>query len=275
MWPSDPFNYYSKIFRLVYDDPAPQEEPQQEEPQQEEPPHEEPQPEPHKTPKRMISEDELQKRLADERKKFTNNNKQLLSQLKDFRESLNMTEDQKATLEQHIERLTNESLTAQEVAKRDREKMAKEFQAQLEKERREAENWRRMYTEEKIERELTDAAIENKAYAPSQIKNILKPQAKLVPELTKDGQPTGKWVPKIAWQDKKEDGELITLELSPSETVKRMSELNEHLNLFNSGANGGLGSFSAPTKTSAGSKPPADPAAFRKWAKENNITGKR
>jgi hypothetical protein len=195
--------------------------------------------------------------------------------LKGFRESLNMTEEQKQGLEQTIERLQTESMTAAEVAKRDRDKMTREFQAQLDKQRKETELWRNMYTEEKIERDLLDAAISNKAINPNQIKNVLKPQSKLVPELTKDGQPTGKWVPKIAFQDKKEDGEVITLELSPHDTVKRMSEMPDHWNLFNSGANGGLGSFNAPTNTARGTKPPSDPAAFRRWIKENELLKNR
>lgn len=225
-----------------------------------------------KTEGKTFTQDQVNKLIAEEKRRTQQNRNTLLNELKGLRDSVQLTEEQKQQLESRIEQLTNETLTAQQQLQRDREKLTKQHREELDKEKQSRERVWGQYMSEKITREITDAALENKAISPIQIVNYLQQNTKLVEEL-KDGQPTGRWVSRVSFQDKDAQGSPITLELSVTEAVKRMAEMPEHWNLFNSGVNGGLGSFNAPqTGVQRGSKPPADPVAYRKW-REVNITG--
>jgi hypothetical protein len=219
---------------------------------------------------KTFTQDELNRFLAEDRRKFQKNRDALVSELKQFRDSVTLTEQQKEQLETRIEQLQAESMTAQELAKKDKEKIVKEHQKEIKLKDEQLSYWKSTYAEEKIQRELTDAAIEHQAVSPIQIVNFLKPNTKLVEEL-KDGKPTGKWISRTTFSERDEKGDLIALELSVTEAVKRMKEAPEHWNLFNSGANGGLGQFNQTGGTFAGRRPPKDPVAYRQWRKENAI----
>lgn len=219
---------------------------------------------------KTYTQEDLNKFLDQERQKLTKNNTKLITELKNYKDNLNMSDDHKQQLQETIERLENERLSQQELNKREQQKIAKEFEKQITTQKSETQLWREMYTKEKIERELLDAANAHKAYSATQIKNILKPQTRLVEDI-KDGKPIGTWSPKVSFPDKNENGDSIILELSPDAAVKRMSEMPEHWNLFNSGANSGLGGFNNPPNITRGTKPPADSKQFLAWAKEQGI----
>jgi hypothetical protein len=226
-------------------------------------------PTPPPTPGKTLTQEEVNKILATERRKSQQNRDQLVTELKTLRDSVQLTEQQREQLESRIEQLQNETLTSQELAKKDRERLQKEFEKDKGKLTTERDFWQTLYTTEKIQRDLTDAAITNKALNPVQVVNLLRPNAKLVEEL-RDGKPTGGRLTKVTFFDKDEKGEPISLELSVTEAVKRMSDMPEHGNLFNSGANGGLGSFNAGSgSTLRGKRPPSDPTSYEEWRKQN------
>lgn len=221
--------------------------------------------------KKVFDQEQVNKILAEDRRKNQKQRDGLISELKALRESSQLTDVQKEQLETRIEQLQNETLTVQELAKKDKEKLSKEFDKEKTKIVGERDFWRSAYSEEKILRELQDAASEHKAISPQQIMNMLKPNTKLVEEL-KDGKPTGRWVTKTTLVDHDDKGERLTLELSATEAVKRMSEMPEHWNLFNSGAIGGTGGFNMGQNGGTGyrgKKPPKDPAEYKKWREVN------
>ena len=76
----------------------------------------------------------------------------------------------------------------------------------------------------------------------------------------------------ISFADKDTEGKPVTLELSPQDAVKRMSEMDQYLNLFKGDGSGGLGASSRP-----GGKPAdivelsKDPKKYRQARKDGKI----
>ncbi len=257
-----------QLFATVYnnDDPPPSDPPS-------DPPPSDPPPKSDDPPKpgKVFNQEEVNRLLAEDRRKSQKNREEMINQLTTLRDSVNLSEEEKQGLAKRIEQLQNETLSVQELAKKEKEKIVKEFDREKSKIVSERDSWKTLYSEEKIVREIQDAAIDNKAISAVQIVNFLRPNTRLVEEL-KDGRPTGKWVTRTTFYDKDEKGEPLTLELSVTEAVKRMSEMTEHWNLFNSGANGGLGSFNLAGVNPGGfrgRKPPKDPIEYKKWREEN------
>lgn len=223
---------------------------------------------------KSFSQDEVNRLLAEERRKTGRNRDQLIDQLKSLRESTKLSDEQKEELQTRIEQLQNETLTTQEMAKREREKLTKEHQKNADKLVNERDFWRNAYSIEKISRELIDAGVEHGAVNPQQLARMMRPDTRLVEEIDKaTGNPTGHWVPKVTLREKDENGNTITLELAPSDAIKRMSEMSENWNLFNVGVKSGLNAYSRTNGSPLrGSKPPADLEQYKKW-REANLSG--
>jgi hypothetical protein len=83
------------------------------------------------------------------------------------------------------------------------------------------------------------AAVTHKAYNPSQVVALLKPHTRKQ-EGTTDGKPNGIFSPRTKFTYVK-DGKETTLDVTPVEAVKLMTELPEYANLFISTATPGLG----------------------------------
>jgi len=224
-----------------------------------------------KSKAKTFTQEELNRILADDRRKTQKNRDELSKQLQSWKDNLALTEQQKEELQSRIDQIQAETLTQQELSKKEKEKLSKEWEKREKTLNSERDYWKNLYTAEKIQREITDAAITHEAISPIQITEQMTPKAKLV-EVIRDGKPTGIWETRVTLRDKNENGEVIMLELPVTEAVKRMKESQENWNLFNSGANGGLGAFNNTTSgTLKGTRPPKDHAQYKKW-KQQNIT---
>lgn len=222
---------------------------------------------------KTFTQEELNRILADDRRKTQKNRDDLVKQMNTWKENLTLTEQQKEELQTRIDQIQAETLTQQELSKKERDKLTKEWEKREKTLSSEKDYWKNLYTVEKIQREITDAAIEHKAISPIQITDQVTPKSKLV-EVFKDGKPTGIWETRVTLRDKNENGEVIMLELPVTEAVKRMKDMPEHWNLFDSGLNGGLGSFNNnnTSGTLRGTRPPQDHSKYQKW-REQNIKG--
>ena len=88
---------------------------------------------------------------------------------------------------------------------------------------------------------MTDAAVQNNAFNPEQIVEFLRHKSKLTEVLDVDGKKTGSFAIRIKFDDYNEKNELVTLELTAQEAVKRMSETERFMNLFKDKGSGGIG----------------------------------
>jgi len=215
-------------------------------------------------------QDELNTLMADNRRKLTKQNTDLIKQLEGFKNAANTTQQQRDELQARIEQLEVQHMSKEELAKREKQKEQRKYKEDVTRLEKDLEGWRDLYTTSTIERSLQDAAITGEAVQPGQLVEILKNKTKLS-EVLDEGQPTGKYAPVVKFADMNEEGKPVMLELSPADAIKRMKEMPEHHNLFKGTASGGLGETGGAH--SPGGTPSIDilkdPAKYVEWRKKN------
>jgi hypothetical protein len=220
-----------------------------------------------------IYQDELNNMMASNRKKLTQQNTELVTQLNQIKQKANLTQEERDELQSRITQLEEQYMTKEELAKRESQKQQKDFESQLIKSSEESKKWQQMYTNATIERSLLDAASEGEALHPSQLVELLRGKTQLI-EIIDNGQPTGNYQPIIKFNDTNEEGQNVILDLSPTDVIKRMKELPDNYgNLFKGTAVGGLGETgnqSGDLRNQPSFKDlMSDPEKYAKWRKEN------
>jgi hypothetical protein len=172
-----------------------------------------------------------------------------------------LTEKERKDLNDRVELLGNEQKTRAEQHRIELDKLTKKHTKELEDTIKDRDAWQSRYSSSLIKSELISAATKYKAYRPEQIFNLLVSNTNLVQELDEKNQPTGNLVPKVKITLSGDKGPQ-TLELSPDEAIKTLSENEDYLNLFIDGTKGGRGGSNkgqqADMKTLT-----SDPAAYR------------
>ncbi len=219
----------------------------------------------------QFTQEQVNRFLADERRKLQKQNEKTVSQLEALRKNASLTEAEKVSLEERIETLKNEFLSKEQIAQKENQKLAAKQKEELANVQKEIGKWRGLYEETTVENTLLGAAAADQdVFNPNQILELLKPKTRLVEELDPEsGKPTGRFTPRIRIPGKDKDGNNITLELTAQEAVKQLKENTaEYGNLFKSNVIRGVGgSNNGDTRRSH--EPPEDPAAFRAWRKQN------
>jgi len=214
-------------------------------------------------PPKTFTQEDLNKILAKEKRMYEERNQKLINDLKAIQDSATMTVQEKEALEARIEDLQKATMTKEELAQREQAKAKKQYEDNLKALEVEATSWKSRYTKETIARSILDEAVKSEAYAPEQLVELLGTRSKLAPVLGDDGKPTNEFVTKISFDDVDQDQKSVTLELTVSETLKRMKEIpNRFGNLFKSNVNSGAGG----ANNGAGYKPGtvvADPKSWR------------
>jgi len=214
-------------------------------------------------------QDQVNSMMADNRKKLTQQNQELVNQLESLKQNSRLTQEERDELQNRITSLEEQYMTKEELSKREATKQQKQYEDELNKIKSDQEKWQSMYSTETIDRTLQDAAIEAEALHPSQIIQMFRGNTQLT-EVIKDGAPTGKYAPVVKFNDINDEGAPVMLELTPQELLKRLKELPQYQNLFKGTATGGLGE----TSGSLANQPKLqellnDPAKYAKWRKEN------
>jgi hypothetical protein len=239
--------------------------------------HETPPPLPEKKPDEkkkeetpQFTQEQVNRFLADERRKAQKANQKTIDDLEKLRKNASLTEAEKASLEERIETIKNDFLTKEQIAQKEQQKAKQKQQEELESVKKDIDKWKKLYEDQNVENNLLGAAASDPdVFNPNQILELLKPKTRLVEELDTEGRPTGRLTPKIRLAGKNKDGEPIVLELSPAEAVKQLKEnTTEYGNLFKSNVVRGVGGNNNGD-TRRGNNPPDDPAAFRAWRKQN------
>jgi hypothetical protein len=225
-----------------------------------------------------FTQDQLNKYLAEEKRKWQNTQKDLVSQLEQIKQTATLTQQQRDELQQQIDAITAQYTTKEEQAKQEREKLEKTWNKKEKELASERDQWKSQYSSLYIDIEIRKAATKNNAYSEDQMVDYLGPRAKLSPEVGEDGKPTGKFVPTITFQDADKDGKSITLELSIPDAIKRMKELPERFgNFFKAEGSGGIGSHNRPgvpgNALASGFDPKWTPEQYREWRKKRKEAG--
>lgn len=216
-------------------------------------------PEPPPNPPKTFTQDELNSIVAEEKRKFKDQQTKLLSEIDQLKGKTTLTEKEKAEFDKRIEAMRSELLTKEEMAAKERNKLSEKFEEERKALTAERDNWREKYSSSTVHRALTDAAVTHKAVSPSQIVALLRENTFLDEDLNVKVK-----VPSI---DK--DKKPIVLELAPTDAVKFLTEIDEHKNLFRGDGTGGIGRSSSPSSGKMTMADAAkDPETWRKHRKE-------
>lgn len=194
-----------------------------------------------KAGEKTFTQEQMNKILADERRKHETRTKTAIEELEAIKAKATLTDDERSDLEKRLESMKNDLLTKEELAKKDKDKLTKKHGEEVEKLTAERNSWQQRFTNQTIERNIIDSSLENDAFVPEQVVAILRPSTRLEEALDDDGKPTGKYLPKVTFEDTDKDGKPVTLNLSVKEAVKRMTELPKYGNLFKGKGVGGVG----------------------------------
>ena len=179
--------------------------------------------------------------LAEERRKSTAKNDQLITQLETEKNRSGTTAAEKQQLEERIETLKNEFATKDELKSRETAKKLQELEQKNRQLEAEGSTWKTRYDRDRKRIDLTQAAATEKAYNPRQVVHELFDKSRLVETIGEDGKGTGEYVTRVKIQTVDKEGKPVTLDLDPVGAVKQLKEISEFANLFISPATGGLG----------------------------------
>lgn len=194
-------------------------------------------------PEKKFSQDDVNSMIAKARNEDKERVKKMASQLEELREKSNLTEKERNELSAQIEELRSQVMTKDEITAREKKKLEDKLSREKQDAENQAKTWRTRYESSTIARSLTDSALQNDAFNPQQIVSMLQPTARVVESLDAEGKPSGDFEVKIKFYDKDEKGNPITLDLSPTDAIKRMKDMPEQYgNLFKAGVKSGLGS---------------------------------
>lgn len=209
---------------------------------------------------RTFTQEELNKYLAEDRRKHAQKMKALEDQLTSTLKNAQLTEQEREQLEASLSDVQKQLMTKEQVAAQEKKKLASQYEQQIKELQERAQQYENRYTDSTIKRALTDAAVANEAFNAEQIVTLLRPHTKLV-----DDKPV------VDFTDRHvETGEEIVTQLSPQDAVKRMRELSEvHGNLFKANVVTGMGSNSGQHSGGKIDRKSLTPEQYRKLRKEN------
>lgn len=213
--------------------------------------------------KTAFTQEDVNKFLADDRRKHRAQMEKLEQQLAGLSENSQLSEKERAELADSLEDVRKQLRTKEQQAAIEKRSLEEKYQAQLKEATEKASQWESRYTNESIGRALADAAVQGEAFSPTQIVELLRSKTKLV-----------EGVPMVDFPDTHaETGESIVTQLSPADAVKRMKELaTVYGNLFKSNVVPGVGGSSrADGFSGSGKIDPSklSPAQYRKVRAEN------
>lgn len=224
------------------------------------------------TSKSLFTQEDVNGFLAKDKKKAQEAHQKTLDELNILKKRANLSNEERAELEKKIEETQLSLKSKEEVAAQEREKLVKSHKKEIGKITEDRDKWFGLYKTSTINTAITNAAVANDAFAPSQIISYLGPNTQIKEELDDKGKPNGNWVPEVTFNDSK-DGKPIVLKLSPNDAVKRMKEMDEHANLFR--GEGESGMHRLPRKPGGdvnAAEIAKDPVAYRKARKDGTLS---
>src|SRR5690606_4475764 len=192
-------------------------------------------------------QDEIDKIVSKRSEKARTAQKQALKQLEQIQNTVKMSEEEKDTLEAEIEKLRKQTLTSEEIAKREAKKAKDTYESQLTDAQKQAERWEKQYKGLKVNYEITTAAQKHGVLPQSLpfLESFLSPKMTLSELKDEDTGELRGHEALVDFTDIGADGKPVQVQLTVEETVKRMKELPESYGqLFSAPSGGGMGGTS-------------------------------
>lgn len=181
---------------------------------------------------KTFTQEQMNKVLAEDRRKHSEKLKQVESQLSTLVETAQLTEAEKADLQKTRAELQKQLMTKEQIAAQERRTLKEKYDEEIKAEREARQAAESKYEDATIKRALSDAATLGDAFSNGQVVDLLRSNTKLV-----DDQPM------VDFPDiHVETGEAIVTQLSPEDAIKRMKELpDKYGNLFKANVINGVG----------------------------------
>ena len=210
-------------FRAIFEDPKPN-DPAPQDPKPNDPAPQDPKPaDPKPASFTQAQVDEL---INKERENHT----ATVNELKTLRQTSTFSAEERQRLDAQIAKAENDMLTEKQRAQVELDRVGNEHKQALTTQTERADMFETLYKDSTINRSLTDAAVQHKAFNPTQVVSMLKPNTTMTEEIV-EGKTTGKLIPLTSVQTTV-DNKLVTVKVPPLEAVKLMSEDSNSHNLF-------------------------------------------
>lgn len=181
-----------------------------------------------------FTQEQVNTMLADQKRKIQTKAQDSIKQLENLKKTANLSKSEKENVEKQLSSLRSTMETEKQRAAREKAAQKNEYEQKIASLTAERDRLNNLYTGSTIKRSIADAASENKAIHNSQVEALLNPNTTLVEDVDAEGNPTGQMRPVVKFQDVDKDGNTVTVNYSPAEAVKRMTELPQYANLFES-----------------------------------------
>lgn len=191
---------------------------------------------------RTFTQADLNKFLAEDRRKHQEKYTQLEADYKELLQNQNLTKEDRDKLQARLDDVQKSLRTKDQQAEYERKQAEEKYQNQLKTAEERAKYWEGLFKQETVARSLQDAAQAADAFNSNQIVGLLRPYTELK-------EMDGKLAPMVDFPDIDEKtGEEIKTLRTPMEAVKRMRELPKiYGNLFKSNVVSGVGAGQAHT----------------------------
>lgn len=187
-------------------------------------------------PPKTFTQEQVNKMLAEDKRKHKAQLEKTESNLAEILESKNLSEAERAKAEEAREDILKQLRTKEEQARLDKKKLEIEYEGRLSAAEKRAKEAEAKYEDATITRALQDAAVAEDAFNPSVLVTYLKGDTKF-----RDGNVIVS-VPIV-----KEDGSVEEGAMTPAEAVKHMKDDPERFGgLFKSNIVSGVGGSGSP-----------------------------
>lgn len=203
---------------------------------------------------RTFTQDEVNRMLAEEKRKLQSKNNETIQQLEQLKQNQQLTEEERNNLQQQIEQLQAQFQTKEQQAQTELERLQKKYENDTKKLTTDKESWKNRFETYVMKHEVV-SEFASDVFNVGQIEAILLPKMKIVEEIdSTTKQPTGKFVTQVDFEGRDEKGNPIPLKaLSLKDTKKAMKEMPDvYGNLFKSDAASGVGQMPVTTTPSGG-----------------------
>lgn len=195
-----------------------------------------------------LTQEELNAMMAENKKNTRKELEQKTAALKkaeQMYESLlakhNLSDQERATLEQNLEAVKGELRTKEENAKIEKRRLEESLTKQIKTLEQRYQDLESKYKSETIRRSWHDAFADD-AHNKKLAVDLMFPSSKLVEEVDETSKPTGRHKVVVELQDVDSDGNPTISTYTPEEAVKRMKELPDlYGGLFKSNLVSGVG----------------------------------
>ena len=214
-----------------------------------------------KSVEKDFSQTDLNRYLADDRRKHKEKYEKLEASFKEILDDKNLQKEQRSKLANELEDLQKSHRTEAQQAEYERKQERERFTSELDVTRESATKWETLYKSSIVERSLQDAAISAEAFNANQIVGLLRPMTKMQEEVDESGDSRGTFTPLIDFPDIDETtGEEVVSLRTPAQAVQRMKELPDlYGNLFRPNVVSGIGAGSATGGVQSGDGSRVDP----------------